>query len=126
MKNFGKNVNIKSKKKKAISEKETLIDIILLLDECFARSSLLEQNNLNIMNYEESFYVMIENLLYLKYGENKTDIILWWVYDRFDEEGEVKPIKILSKEDNEKKEIVIQTAEQLYEFLKQIDNQEIK
>lgn len=126
MKNFGKNVNIKSKKKKAISEKETLIDIILLLDECFARSSLLEQNNLNIMNYEESFYVMIENLLYLKYGENKTDIILWWVYDRFDEEGEVKPIKILSKEDNEKKEIMIQTAEQLYEFLKQIDNQEIK
>jgi hypothetical protein len=126
MKNFGKNVNIKSKKKKAISEKETLIDIILLLDECFARSSLLEQNNLNIMNYEESFYVMIENLLYLKYGENKTDIILWWVYDRFDEEGEVKPIKILSKEDNSEKEVEIQTAEQLYEFLKQIDNQEIK
>ena len=28
--------------------------------------------------------------------------------------------------DNAKKEIVIQTAEQLYEFLKQIDNQEIK
>jgi len=126
MKNFGKNVNIKSKKKKAISEKETLIDIILLLDECFARSSLLEQNNLNIMNYEESFYVMIENLLYLKYGENKTDIILWWVYDRFDEEGEIKPIKILSKEDNGEKEVEIQTAEQLYEFLKQIDNQEIK
>jgi hypothetical protein len=126
MKNFGKNVNIKSKKKKAISEKETLIDIILLLDECFARSSLLEQNNLNIMNYEESFYVMIENLLYLKYGENKTDIILWWVYDRFDEEGEIKPIKLLSKEDNGEKEVEIQTAEQLYEFLKQIDNQEIK
>jgi hypothetical protein len=126
MKNFGKNVNIKSKKKKTISEKETLIDIIILLEECFVRSSLLEQNNLNIMTYEESFYVMIENLLYLKYGENKTDIILWWVYDRFDEEGEVKPIKILSKEDNAKKEIMIQTAEQLYEFLKQIDNQEIK
>jgi hypothetical protein len=126
MKNFGKNVNIKSKKKKVLSEKETLIDIIILLEECFVRSSLLEQNNLNIMNYEESFYVMIENLLYLKYGENKTDIILWWVYDRFDEEGEIKPIKILSKEDNAKKEIVIQTAEQLYEFLKQIDNQEIK
>jgi predicted DNA-binding antitoxin AbrB/MazE fold protein len=126
MKNFGKNVNIKSKKKKTISEKETLIDIIILLEECFVRSSLLEQNNLNIMNYEESFYVMIENLLYLKYGENKTDIILWWVYDRFYEEGEIKPIKILSNEDGGEKEIVIQTAEQLYEFLKQIDNQEIK
>jgi hypothetical protein len=126
MKNFGKNVNIKSKKKKTISEKETLIDIIILLEECFVRSSLLEQNNLNIMNYEESFYIMVENLLYLKYGENKTDIILWWVYDRFDEEGEIKSIKLLSNEDGGEKEIVIQTAEQLYEFLKQIDNQEIK
>jgi hypothetical protein len=126
MKNFGKNVNIKSKKKKVLSEKEILVDIIILLEECFVRSSLLEQNNLNIMTYEESFYIMVENLLYLKYGENKTDIILWWVYDRFDEEGEIKPIKILSKEDNGEKEIVIQTAEQLYEFLKQIDNQEIK
>jgi hypothetical protein len=126
MKNFGKNVNIKSKKKKVLSEKEILVDIIILLEECFVRSSLLEQNNLNIMTYEESFYIMVENLLYLKYGENKTDIILWWVYDRFDEDGELKPIKILSKEDNGEKEIVIQTAEQLYEFLKQIDNQEIK
>lgn len=126
MKHFGKNVNIKSKKKKVLSEKETLIDIIILLEECFVRSSLLEQNNLNIMNYEESFYIMIENLLYLKYGEHKTDIILWWVYDRFDEEGELKPIKLISKEDSSEKEITIQTAEQLWDFLKQIDNQETK
>lgn len=126
MKHFGKNVNIKSKKKKVLSEKETLIDIIILLEECFVRSSLLEQNNLNIMNYEESFYIMVENLLYLKYGEHKTDIILWWVYDRFDEEGELKPIKLISKEDSSEKEITIQTAEQLWDFLKQIDNQETK
>ena len=126
MKHFGKNVNIKSKKKKVLSEKEILIDIIILLEECFVRSSLLEQNNLNIMNYEESFYIMIENLLYLKYGEHKTDIILWWVYDRFDEEGELKPIKLISKEDSSEKEITIQTAEQLWDFLKQIDNQETK
>jgi hypothetical protein len=126
MKHFGKNVNIKSKKKKVLSEKETLIDIIILLEECFVRSSLLEQNNLNIMNYEESFYIMIENLLYLKYGEHKTDIILWWIYDRFDEEGELKPIKLISKEDSSEKEITIQTAEQLWDFLKQIDNQETK
>jgi len=89
MKNFGKNVNIKPKKQKGLSEKEIFVDIISLLDDCFSRSASLEQHNLNITSYDEPFYIMIENLLFIKYGEWKTDIILWWVYNRFNEEGEV-------------------------------------
>ena len=30
--------------------------------------------------YDEPFYLIIENLFYVKYGEWKTDIILWWAY----------------------------------------------
>jgi len=89
MKNFGKNVNIKPKKQKELSEKEIFTDIISLLDDCFSRSASLEQHNLNITSYEEPFYIMIENLMVIKYGEWKTDIILWWAYDRFDENGEL-------------------------------------
>jgi hypothetical protein len=126
MKYFGKNVNIKSKKKKSLSEKEIFTDIVLLLEECFIRSNLLEHHDINIISYDEPFYIMIENLLHLKYGENKTNIILWWVYDRFDEEGELKFVKFLNKDEEVEKEITIQTAEELWNFLKQIDNQEIK
>ena len=122
MKNFGKNVNIKSKKKKDLSEKEIFIDIINLLDECFERSSSLEQHNLNITSYEEPFYVMIENLLYIKYGEWKTDIILWWVYDRFNEEGEIMPIKLNDHIENKEEDVLIETTDQLWEFLKKLDN----
>ena len=43
MKNFGKNVNIKPKKQKGLSEKEIFVDIISLLDDCFSRSASLEQ-----------------------------------------------------------------------------------
>ena len=121
MKNFGKNVNIKSKKKKDLSEKEIFIDIIALLDDCFYRSASLEQHNLNITSYEEPFYVMIENLLYIKYGEWKTDIILWWVYDRYDEEGEVMPIKFNDHIDNKEEDVMVENTEQLWEFLKRID-----
>jgi hypothetical protein len=122
MKNFGKNVNIKSKKKKELSEKEIFIDIISLLDECFERSSTLEEHALNITSYEESFYIMIENLLFIKYGEWKTDIVLWWVYNRYDEEGNVVAIK-LNDHDNETEEnVIVETTEQLWEFLKRIDN----
>ena len=126
MKNFGKNVNIKSKKKKELSEKEIFTDIVSLLDDCFSRSASLEQHNLNITSYEEPFYIIIENLMYMKYGEWKTDIILWWVYDRYNEEGEVMPIKLNDHIENVEEEVMIETTEQLWEFLKRIDKLENK
>ena len=126
MKNFGKNVNIKSKKKKDLSEKEIFVDIVALLDDCFSRSASLEQHNLNITSYEEPFYVIIENLMYMKYGEWKTDIILWWVYDRYNEEGEIQPIKLNDHIEDKQEEVLIETSEQLWEFLKRIDKLENK
>jgi hypothetical protein len=126
MKNFGKNVNIKPKKQKGLSEKEIFIDIVSLLDECFSRSASLEQHNLNIATYDEPFYIMIENLMFLKYGEWKTDIILWWVYNRYNEEGEIMPIKLNDHVENVEEEVMIENADQLWEFLKRIDKLENK
>ena len=126
MKNFGKNVNIKPKKQKGLSEKEIFIDIVSLLDECFSRSASLEQHNLNIATYDEPFYIMIENLMFLKYGEWKTDIILWWVYNRYNEEGEIMPIKLNDHVENVEEEVMIGNADQLWEFLKRIDKLENK
>ena len=126
MKNFGKNVNIKPKKQKGLSEKEIFVDIISLLDDCFSRSASLEQHNLNITSYDEPFYIMIENLLFLKYGEWKTDIILWWAYNRFDENGEIKPIELNDHVENKQEEVLVETTEQLWEFLKRIDKLENK
>ena len=126
MKNFGKNVIIKPKKQKGLSEKEIFIDIVSLLDECFSRSASLEQHNLNIATYDEPFYIMIENLMFLKYGEWKTDIILWWVYNRYNEEGEIMPIKLNDHVENVEEEVMIENADQLWEFLKRIDKLENK
>ncbi len=126
MKNFGKNVNIKPKKQKGLSEKEIFTDIVSLLDECFSRSASLEQHNLNITTYDEPFYIMIENLMFLKYGEWKTDIILWWVYNRYNEEGEIMPIKLNDHVENVEEEVMIENADQLWEFLKRIDKLENK
>ena len=121
MKNFGKNVNIKPKKQKGLSEKEIFIDIVSLLDECFSRSASLEQHNLNITTYDEPFYIMIENLMFLKYGEWKTDIILWWIYDRFDEEGKILPIEFNDHDTNTQEKVSVETPEQLWNFLKRLD-----
>ena len=121
MKNFGKNVNIKSKQK-GLSEKDIFINVIDILDECWTRSSVLgEEFSMDMSSYDEPFYLMIENLLYIKYGEWKTDVVLWWVYNRFNEKEELMPIKLNDHVEKTEEEILVETPEQLLEFLKRID-----
>ena len=121
MKNFGKNVNIKSKQKGLI-EKDIFINVIDILDECWTRSSVLgEEFSMDMSSYDEPFYLMIENLLYIKYGEWKTDVVLWWVYNRFNEKEELMPIKLNDHVEKTEEEILVETPEQLWEFLKRID-----
>ena len=124
MKNFGKNLKIQTKKK-GLNEKEIFIDVINVFDECNNRTEELEEKYaFGISNYDEAFYLMVENLLYIHYGEWKTDIILWWVYDRFGPEGEVMAIELNDHDTNSKESVVVETAEQLWNFLKRIDKLE--
>ena len=126
MKNFGKNVNIKSKQK-GLSEKELFIDIVNVFDECNQRTEDLEETYMmGISSYDEAFYLMIENLLYIHYGEWKTDIILWWVYDSFGPEGEIMAIELNDHDSNSAESVIVETAEQLWSFLKRIDKLENK
>ena len=126
MKNFGKNVNIKSKQK-GLSEKELFIDIVNVFDECNQRTEDLEETYMmGISSYDEAFYLMIENLLYIHYGEWKTDIILWWVYDRFGPEGKIMAIELNDHDSNSTESVIVETAEQLWSFLKRIDKLENK
>lgn len=120
MNNFGENLKFLFRKK-GISEKEIFINILEILDGCKKRTDELETNfMLDLFSYEEDFYLVIENLLYIHYGELKTEIILWWVYSRFNEEGEIDDL-IIEDEDEEKQEIVkIKTAEQLWSYINKI------
>ena len=120
MNNFGENLKFLFRKK-GISEKEIFINILEVLDGCKKRTDELETNfMLDMFSYEEDFYLIIENLLYIHYGELKTEIILWWVYSRFNEEGEIDDL-IIEDEDEEKQEIVkIKTAEQLWSYINKI------
>jgi hypothetical protein len=126
MKNFGKNLKVQPKKK-GVSERELFIDIVNVFDECNQRTEDLEETYMmGISNYDEAFYLMIENLLYIHYGEWKTDIILWWVYDRFGPEGEIMAIELNDHDSNSKESVVVETAEQLWSLLKRIDKLENK
>lgn len=118
---FGKNLNIKRRNDEP-TEKEIFLDIILTLDECWARTTHMEEViKLGTADYEEPFYLVIENLVFLHYGEWRGHIILWWIFERFNDEGELLPVELNDQDKQTTEEIFVETPEQLWELIKKIE-----
>lgn len=118
---LGKHLNIKSRTKNP-TEKDLFVEIINLLDECWIRSNVIEgQFGLGITNYEEPFYIVAENLIYMHYGDWQGDIILWWLFERLDEEGSLLPINLNDHDKKLEEEVFIETIEELWYFIKKIE-----
>lgn len=91
--NFGNRLKIN--RNKQTQEKDVFIELVNMLDECWARTNFLHDHlKIDFYNYEESYYSIIENLIYLKYGEEVGALILWYVYDRFDSDGELQKLEV--------------------------------
>ena len=43
----------------------------------------------NMMDYDDPFYVTLENLFKLNYTQEQQNLINWWLYDKFLPTGEV-------------------------------------
>ena len=43
----------------------------------------------NMMDYDDPFYVTLENLFKLNYTQEQRNLINWWLYDKFLPTGEV-------------------------------------
>jgi len=85
--NFGK---LKINKRNKSNEKETFIETVILLEHCWLRTNFLHEDmKIDLWNYEENYYKVIENLIFMKYSEDISNLILWYVYDRFDADGKI-------------------------------------
>ena len=54
----------------------------------------------------------------LKYGTQKTEVVLWYIFGRIDDKGNVKPII------KNKTKIILSTPSELWEFLETLDREE--
>ena len=83
-----------------------------------------ENNGIDLNEYNEDYYVVIENLIYLKYGEWKTEIITWYIWERKDIiTGEIGLMEWTNDDTEETKEVIIKCAEDLWDVLNEIDKQ---
>ena len=127
---FGQKLKFQeSPKSKLKKKKELFIGLVQSYETCWFRSNALYNDfGINLIEYEEEFFIMLENLIYLHFGETKGQIILWYIYDRVDmETGETGNI-ILENEDEHGNtstiEYKVENAEQLWEFLNKYKTQE--
>lgn len=122
---FGKNLKIKDKDgiEEIPTEEELFMESINLLENCWKRSnSLFENFGINFINFETDYHQIIENLILIKYGLLKTEIILWYVFGRLNEESEPSPL-ILKYNDRDDEEIFINDVKELWDFLNKIEEQ---
>jgi hypothetical protein len=80
-----------------------------------------EEMGMGVSNYEEPFYLVIENLVFLHYGEWRGHIILWWLFERFDDEGELLAIELNDQDKDSHEEVLVETPEQLWDLIRKIE-----
>tara|TARA_R110000868_G_scaffold317415_1_gene578240 strand:+ start:11 stop:430 length:420 start_codon:yes stop_codon:yes gene_type:complete len=125
--NFGKQLKFKqktkqAKKQKTVSEKELFIETMNVFSDVWNRSNdTYEKYKINLLEYEEQFYQIIESFVLLKYGFWKTELILWYIFSRLNEENEVIPILYKTNDGEEQEEIILNNPSDLWDFLKKVE-----
>lgn len=112
------NVTVRRKKKSTSDKKKELFfSIINNIDSLNVRQNILYADlNLDFSNYDENFYTIIDQLLFMNFGKECTDIIAFYLYDRINQEGEINPLIFDNGE-----ELIINNPYELWNLLCQIN-----
>jgi hypothetical protein len=122
--NFGK-LKIAKRDRKS-NEKETFTETVVLLEHCWLRTNFLhEEVKIDLWNYEENYYKIIENLIFMKYTEDIANLILWYVYDRFDADGKILGIDVTFP-GKEPKLFILKTPVDLWNLVEKINKSNSK
>ena len=122
--NFGRKLKLQKrseKKQPQVTEKELFIESIEMICECWNRSNeAYDKFKLNLLEYEERYFQVIENFILLKYNTWKTEIILWYVFAREDDEGNIAPLIVQTK-GKEDEEVILKTPLDLWSLLERLE-----
>jgi hypothetical protein len=121
--NFGK---LKINKRNKSNSKDTFIETVILLEHCWLRTNFLhEEVKIDLWNYEENYYKIIENLIFMQYSEEVANLILWYVYDRFDADGKILGLDITFP-GKESKRFILKTPTDLWNLVEKINKSNSK
>ena len=101
-------------------EKELFCEILQNLQFVNSRTMGMKHDyKINMMDYDDPFYVAIEDLFKLHYTQEQRNVINWWLYDKFLPTGEV-----LILTDKTTEEIIpSDTPEDIWDLIQQHKNE---
>ena len=102
-------------------EKEIFIEAVVLLEHCWNRTNIMhEELGIDLWSYEETYYKIIEDLIFLKYSESIANLVLWYVYDRFDADGKLLGLNVTIP-GKEPKLYMVKTPSDLWNLIEKIN-----
>jgi hypothetical protein len=119
---FNSPVKIKVKKQSIeLKKKNVFISLINTYEQALEKSDKLQSEfDIDLFNYEEPYFEVIDKLFLLMCGLDLYDIISYYFYERYDIEDNINPIIEIS-ESGVETEIYLKTPEDLYNYLIQIN-----
>lgn len=114
----GQNIKIKESNKSIEKKnKTTFIKLVTQFKETYDKSNdLPEKYGVNLIQYEDNYYKIIEILIQELYGNIAAEIILWWVYEVRDPKNE----DYFIMDDESEKKYKIKSLPQLYTTLRKM------
>ena len=121
---LGTNSSLRNKLPSRISQKKKLFcEIIQNLQFANARTMSMKHDfKINMIDYDDPFYVAIENFFQLHYTPEQRNIINWWLYDKFLPTGEI--LVLTDKESGE--EILTDTPEDIWDLIQKYEKENNK
>ena len=109
---LGSDVNIKDNINP--SEKSFFSLMVTKLDQNHINDEkLFESSGIDLTKMHNNLWLVIESLLKLTYGVYAFDMIMWYIFDRFNPDGTIVPFI-----DDNKISTTIKSPKELYDFIK--------
>ena len=103
--------------------KKLFCDMLYNLQFVNARTMGMKHDyKINMMDYDDPFYISIESLIKLNYNKEHQSLINWWLYDKFLPSGDV--LILTNKETDEI--IPSDTPEDLWDLIKEYEKKNNK
>jgi len=99
--------------------KDEFLRVIDLYEMVWKRQSEFEEKNgIDLTAYEDPFFKIIEGIIYFSFSPEAVQAILFFIYSRYDPNGKLIPFV-----DNDNREHLIASAEDLWEYLLYLTDQ---
>jgi hypothetical protein len=113
---LGTEVNIKDN----IDESEETIFKVFIekLEKSYKiENKVFEESGIDLTKVTDGLWFVLENTLKMTYGQDAGDIIIWYIYDRFNPDGSIVPL-----EGPNEKQFILKNSNDLWSYIKYKSN----